>query len=112
MTSGPGLTFFARGSGYSRPVIVFNNDPTNYTAITNSATALSLLGRRPVPPKSVMTHARRAVLPDGYARAKNIRVREGWNLQLIFQAFQSHEREMFLATRISIWKNGSPRMVS
>jgi len=82
-----GFDVLARGSGYSRPVIVFNSDPTNYTAITSSATALSCLAAGQCHQVGYDTLRGDPFFQMDMRVAKNIRVREGWNLQLIFQAF-------------------------
>jgi hypothetical protein len=82
-----GFDVLARGSGYSRPVIVFNNDPKNYTAITDSATALSCLAAGNCHQVGYDTMRGDPFFQMDMRVAKNIRVREGWNLQLIFQAF-------------------------
>jgi outer membrane receptor protein involved in Fe transport len=77
----------ARGSGYSRPVIVFNNDPTNFTAITKSATALACLAAGTCHQVGYDTMRGDPFFQLDMRVAKNFRFGEHKNLQLIFQAF-------------------------
>jgi outer membrane receptor protein involved in Fe transport len=88
-----GFDVLSRGSGYSRPVIVPIDDPKNYLAFDgsgpgfDSAAALACLAAGQCRQVGYDT-----VRGDPYFNldmrvAKNIRVREGWNLQLIFQGF-------------------------
>jgi outer membrane receptor protein involved in Fe transport len=87
-----GFDVLARGSGYSRPVIVFDNDPKNYTAFDGSAgkdaaAALQCLAANQCHQVGYDTLRGNAFFNMDMRIAKNIRLREGWNLQLIFQAF-------------------------
>jgi hypothetical protein len=66
---------------------VFNSDPTNYTAITSSTTALSCLAAGQCHQVGYDTMRGDPFFQMDMRVAKNIRLREGWNLQLIFQAF-------------------------
>jgi outer membrane receptor protein involved in Fe transport len=77
----------ARGSGYSRPVIVFNNDPKNFTAITSSATALACLAAGNCHQVGYDTMRGDPFFQLDMRVAKNFRFGEHRNLQLIFQAF-------------------------
>jgi hypothetical protein len=88
-----GFDVLARGSGYSRPVIVPNSSPTDYTAFDNStanngsAAALDCLAAGQCHQVGYDTVRGNAFFDMDMRVAKNIRVHEGWNLQLIFQAF-------------------------
>src|SRR5256714_1572541 len=88
-----GFDVLARGSGYSRPVIVPNSDPTNYTAFdgsgpgVNAAAALACLAAAQCHQVGYDTLRGDPYFNLDMRVAKNVRVREGWNLQLIFQAF-------------------------
>jgi outer membrane receptor protein involved in Fe transport len=91
-----GNDILSRGSGYSRPVIVPNNDPTNFhffdpigllTANNQSALALQCLAAGQCHQVGYDTERGNAFFNMDMRVAKNIRLREGWNLQLIFQAF-------------------------
>jgi outer membrane receptor protein involved in Fe transport len=91
-----GIDILSRGSGYSRPVIVPNDDPTNFgffntvgnkTANNQSAAALQCLAAGQCRQVGYDTERGNAFFNMDMRVAKNIRVREGWNLQLIFQAF-------------------------
>ncbi len=87
-----GFDVLARGSGYSRPVIVPSNDPTNYLAFDgtpgkDAAAALQCLAAGQCHQVGYDTLRGNAFFNMDVRVAKNIRVREGWNLQLIFQAF-------------------------
>jgi hypothetical protein len=93
-----GFDVLSRGSGYSRPVIVPIDDPQNYLAFDgsgpgfDSAAALACLAAGQCRQVGYDT-----VRGDPYFNldmrvAKNIRVREGWNLQLIFQGFNITNR--------------------
>jgi len=82
-----GFDVLDRGSGYSRPVIVPNSDPTNYTAISTAANALSCLAAKTCHQVGYDTFRGDPFFQMDMRVAKNIRVHEGWNLQLIFQAF-------------------------
>lgn len=88
-----GFDVLARGTGYSRPVIVPNSNPTNYTAFDGSgpgfdaAAALACLAAAQCHQVGYDTLRGNAFFNMDMRVAKNIRVREGWNLQLIFQAF-------------------------
>jgi outer membrane receptor protein involved in Fe transport len=90
-----GFDVLARGSGYSRPVIVPNSDPTNYTAIGDSATALACLAAATCHQVGYDTVRGDPFFQMDMRVAKNIRVREGWNLQLIFQAFDLTNKTNF-----------------
>jgi hypothetical protein len=74
----------ARGSGYSRPVIVPNSDPKNYTAITSDVDAFNCLAAGTCHQAGYDTVRGDPFFQMDMRVAKNIRVREGWNLQLIF----------------------------
>src|SRR5882762_5503276 len=76
-----------RGSGYSRPVIVPNSDPTNYTAIADAVTAFNCLAAATCHQVGYDTLRGNYFFQTDLRVAKNIRVGEGKNLQLIFQAF-------------------------
>jgi outer membrane receptor protein involved in Fe transport len=93
-----GFDVLSRGSGYSRPVIVPIDDPKDYTHFDDSgpgfdsAAALACLAAGQCRQVGYDT-----VRGDPYFNldmrvAKNIRVREGWNLQLIFQGFNITNR--------------------
>jgi outer membrane receptor protein involved in Fe transport len=87
-----GFDVLARGSGYSRPVIVPNSSPTDYTAFDGSAgkdaaAALQCVAAGQCHQVGYDTLRGNAFFNMDMRVAKNIRVREGWNLQLIFQAF-------------------------
>ncbi len=87
-----GFDVLARGSGYSRPIIVPNNAPTNYVAFDGSAgkdaaAALACLAAGQCHQVGYDTLRGDPFFNLDMRVAKNIRVREGWNLQLIFQAF-------------------------
>ena len=96
-----GFDVLSRGSGYSRPVIVPIDDPKDYLAFDNSgpgfdsAAALACLAAGQCRQVGYDT-----VRGDPYFNldmrvAKNIRVREGWNLQLIFQGFNITNKTNF-----------------
>src|SRR3984885_10243383 len=76
-----------RGSGYSRPVIVPNDDPTNYLAITDSTTAFMCLPAVACHQAGYDTLRGFAFFQTDLRVAKNFRMGESRNLQLIFQAF-------------------------
>jgi outer membrane receptor protein involved in Fe transport len=88
-----GFDVLARGSGYSRPVIVPNSSPTDYTAFDNSTpsngsdAALACIAAGQCHQVGYDTVRGNAYFDMDMRVAKNIRLREGWNLQLIFQAF-------------------------
>jgi hypothetical protein len=88
-----GFDVLDRGSGYSRPVIVPNSAPTNYTRFDDSgpgfdsAAALACLAAAQCHQVGYDTVRGNAFFNIDMRVAKNIRVREGWNLQLMFQAF-------------------------
>jgi outer membrane receptor protein involved in Fe transport len=87
-----GFDVLSRGSGYSRPVIVPNSDPTDYLAFDGSAgkgsaAALACLAAAQCHQVGYDTVRGNAFFDLDLRVAKNIRVREGWNLQLMFQAF-------------------------
>jgi outer membrane receptor protein involved in Fe transport len=88
-----GFDVLARGSGYSRPVIVPNGSPTDYTAFDNSTpnngsdAALACIAAGQCHQVGYDTVRGNAYFDMDMRVAKNIRVHEGWNLQLIFQAF-------------------------
>src|SRR6266550_948172 len=88
-----GFDVLDRGSGYSRPVIVPNGDPTNYTAFDDTtatngaAAALACIKAGQCHQVGYDTLRGNAFFQMDMRVAKNIRLREGWNLQLIFQAF-------------------------
>jgi len=82
-----GFDVLDRGSGYSRPVIVPNSDPTNYTVIGNAVAAFNCLAAATCHQVGYDTFRGDPFFQMDMRVAKNIRVREGWNLQLIFQAF-------------------------
>src|SRR5437016_1079652 len=85
----------ARGSGYSRPVIVPNSDPTNYTAIGSDVAAFNCLAAGTCHQAGYDTVRGDPFFQMDMRIAKNIRVREGWNLQLIFQAFDLTNKTNF-----------------
>ena len=76
-----------RGSGYSRPVIVPNNDPHNYLAIADSTTALTCLAAGTCHQAGYDTLRGFKYFQTDLRIAKNFRMGESRNLQLIFQAF-------------------------
>jgi outer membrane receptor protein involved in Fe transport len=76
-----------RGSGYSRPVIVPNSDPTNYTAITSAVAAFQCLAAATCHQIGYDTMRGNYFFQTDLRVAKNIRLGEGRNLQLIFQSF-------------------------
>src|SRR6266478_4509989 len=88
-----GFDVLDRGSGYSRPVIVPNSNPKDYTAYDDSgpgfdaAAALACLAAGQCHQVGYDTVRGNAFFNVDMRIAKNIRVHEGWNLQLIFQAF-------------------------
>lgn len=87
-----GFDVLSRGSGYSRPVIVPNGDPTDYLAFDgsagkDSAAALACLAAAQCHQVGYDTVRGNAFFDLDLRVAKNIRLREGWNLQLMFQAF-------------------------
>jgi hypothetical protein len=93
-----GFDVLDQGSGYSRPVIVPNSDANNYTffnpingstqALTNSQVAVyNCLVAKTCHQVGYGTLRGDAFFQMDMRVAKNFRLREGWNLQLIFQAF-------------------------
>jgi outer membrane receptor protein involved in Fe transport len=88
-----GFDVLDRGSGYSRPVIVPNSAPTNYTAFDNTtptngaAGALACLAAGQCHQVGYDTVRGTAFFQMDMRVAKSIRLGEGRNLQLIFQAF-------------------------
>jgi outer membrane receptor protein involved in Fe transport len=76
-----------RGSGYSRPVLVPNSDPTNLTAIADDVTAFQCLAAGTCHQVGYDTMRGNYFFQTDLRVAKNIRLGEGRNLQLIFQAF-------------------------
>ena len=80
-----------RGSGYSRPVIVFNNDPSNFTAVINAAdpvaTALNCLAAGTCHQVGYDTFRGNYFFQTDLRVAKDIHFGERMKLQLIFQAF-------------------------
>jgi outer membrane receptor protein involved in Fe transport len=76
-----------RGSGYSRPVIVPNSDPKNYTAITSAIAAFQCLAAATCHQAGYDTLRGNYFFQTDLRVAKNIRLGEGRNLQLIFQSF-------------------------
>ena len=90
-----GFDVLARGSGYSRPVIVPNSDPTNYTAIGSDVAAFNCLAAGTCHQAGYDTVRGDPFFQMDMRIAKNIRVREGWNLQLIFQAFDLTNKTNF-----------------
>ena len=87
-----GFDVLSRGSGYSRPVIVPNSDPTDYLAFDgstgkDSAAALACLAAAQCHQVGYDTVRGNAFFNMDLRVAKNIRLREGWNLQLMFQSF-------------------------
>lgn len=92
-----GFDVLARGSGYSRPVIVPNDDPKNFLAFDGSAgkdaaAALLCLDANQCHQVGYDTQRGDPYFNVDLRIAKNIRVREGWNLQLIFQGFNITNR--------------------
>jgi len=90
-----GFDVLARGSGYSRPIIVPNSDPTNYTAISDGVAAFNCLAAATCHQVGYDTVRGDPFFQMDMRIAKNIRVREGWNLQLIFQAFDLTNKTNF-----------------
>src|SRR6266404_4164173 len=82
-----GFDVLSRGTGSSRPILVPNSDPTNYTALTDAVTAFNRLAAATCHQVGYDTLRGNPFFNMDLRVAKNIRVREGWNLQLIFQAF-------------------------
>jgi outer membrane receptor protein involved in Fe transport len=78
----------SRGSGYSRPVLVPNSDPTNYAAFaTDAVGAFNCLAAATCHQVGYDTLRGNYFFQTDLRVAKNIRTGEGKNLQLIFQAF-------------------------
>ena len=90
-----GFDVLARGSGYSRPIIVPNSDPTNYTAISDGVAAFNCLAAATCHQVGYDRVRGDPFFQMDMRIAKNIRVREGWNLQLIFQAFDLTNKTNF-----------------
>src|SRR5467141_1065683 len=90
-----GFDVLSRGSGYSRPVIVPNSDPTNYTAIGTAVAAFNCLAAGTCHQAGYDTVRGDPFFQMDMRVAKNIRLREGWNLQLIFQAFDLTNKTNF-----------------
>jgi outer membrane receptor protein involved in Fe transport len=88
-----GFDVLSRGSGYSRPVIVPIDNPKDYLAFDgsgpgfDSAAALACLAAGQCRQVGYDTVRGEPYFNLDMRVAKNIRVREGWNLQLIFQGF-------------------------
>ena len=87
-----GFDVLSRGSGYSRPVIVPNGDPTDYLAFDGSAGKDSAAALVCIAAGQCHQVGYNTLRGDPYFNldmrvAKNIRLREGWNLQLMFQGF-------------------------
>ena len=88
-----GVDILDRGSGYSRPVIVPNGDPKNYTFYDGSAVgqdaaaALSCLAAGACHQAGYDTQRGNNFFQVDMRFTKNIRFGERRNLQLIFQAF-------------------------
>jgi outer membrane receptor protein involved in Fe transport len=76
-----------RGSGYSRPVIVPNDNPTNLMLIGDSTTALRCLAAGTCHQVGYDTMRGNYFFQTDMRLAKNIRLGEQKNLQLMFQAF-------------------------
>jgi outer membrane receptor protein involved in Fe transport len=76
-----------RGSGYSRPVIVPNDNPTNLLLIGDSTTALRCLAAGTCHQVGYDTMRGNYFFQTDMRLAKNIRLGEQKNLQLMFQAF-------------------------
>lgn len=82
----------SRGSGYTRPVIVPNSDPTNYLAFSKAADALACLQAGNCREVGYDT-----VRGDNFFQldvrfSKNIRFKDKYNVQLFFQAFNMTNR--------------------
>lgn len=96
-----GFDVLARGSGYSRPVVVPNSNPTDYLAFDgsgpgfDSAAALACVAAAQCHQVGYDSLRGNAFFNMDMRVAKNIRVREGWNLQLIFQAFDLTNKTNF-----------------
>jgi outer membrane receptor protein involved in Fe transport len=109
-----------RGSGYTRPNIVSNDDPTNYnafdlpSAVLNNTPAFTVYGTQNGNPKTMEGILARECLAVGQCRevgydtvrgdnffqmdlraAKNFRFKERFNVQLFFQAFNLTNRANF-----------------
>src|SRR5262249_38260402 len=77
----------SRGSGTSRSVLVFNDDPKNYTAITDQVVAFQCLQANTCHQVGYDTFRGDPFFQMDLRVAKNFRFAERYNLQLIFQAF-------------------------
>jgi len=62
-----------------------NSDPTNYTAISTDVAAFNCLAAKNSHQAGYDTVRGDPFFQMDVRVAKNIRLREGWNLQLIFQ---------------------------
>jgi hypothetical protein len=82
-----GFDVLARGSGYTRPVIVPNNAPTAANFIGDSATALACLAAGTCRQLGYDTARGDGFFQTDVRFAKNINLGEHRKLQLIFQAF-------------------------
>jgi outer membrane receptor protein involved in Fe transport len=85
----------ARGSGYTRPVIVPNDDPTNFNAIGSAVAAFQCLQAASCHQVGYDT-----VRGDNFFQldvrfSKNIHFKERFNVQLFFQAFNMTNRANF-----------------
>jgi outer membrane receptor protein involved in Fe transport len=90
-----GFDVLDRGSGYSRPVLVPNDDPTNYTVIADQVTAFSCLQAATCHQVGYDTVRGRPFFQLDMRVAKNIKLGESRNLQLIFQAFNLTNKTNF-----------------
>src|SRR5256885_726719 len=90
-----GFDVLSRGSGYSRPVIVPNSDPKDYTAISDAATALACLAAATCHQVGYDTVRGDPFFQMEMRIAKNIRGREGWNRQLILPAIDLTNKANF-----------------
>ena len=82
----------SRGSGYTRPLVVPNADPTDYLAFSNAADALACLQAGNCHQVGYDT-----VRGDNFFQldvrfSKNIHLKERYNVQLFFQAFNMTNR--------------------
>jgi hypothetical protein len=86
------------GSGYSRPLIVFNNDPTNLLAFSSSsqaAAAQACLAAGLCHQVGYDTMRGNRFFQMDARISKNIKIGEGCNLQLMFQAFDLTNKANF-----------------
>jgi hypothetical protein len=84
-----------RGSGYTRPVIVPNSDPTAYNTFSDPASALACLAAGNCRQVGYDTARGSDFFQRDARAAKNIHWKERYNVQLFFQAFNLTNRADF-----------------